>query len=254
MTVSPAWSGSVDANASEGVNTKLSLKAGQKISIIAEGWVKYGREEYALASPFGRVKEGLITKADKVLKARLGESGKCYDIGSGIYQWTVPESGELFLIVSDSSHRDNSGAFSAVVYIEEDVKKAFTKKAEWKGYVPATSSDWTRTGVSVSKGDKVMLVAAGTAQYDSRGRRFGPDGDSEHPSAQKPDPSFVFPEAVAGKLLIKAGDHLYGIGSGGTDWEVPADGEISLIFNDTNVASEYANNTGGYDVRFVVLG
>jgi hypothetical protein len=26
------------------------------------------------------------------------------------------------------------------------------------------------------------------------------------------------------------------------------------FLSDTNVASEYANNTGGYDVRFVVLG
>ncbi|QBC03337.1 LecA/PA-IL family lectin [Enterobacter cloacae] len=254
MTASPAWSGCVDAKASEGINTKLSLKAGQKISIIAEGWVKYGKEEYALAVPFGRVKEGLITKADKVLKARFSASGKSYDIGSGVYQWPVPEAGELILIVSDSSHRDNSGAFSVDVYTVADEKKGGVKKAEWKGHVPATSSDWTRTGVSVSKGDTVMLVAAGTAQYDSRGRRFGPDGDSQHPSAQTPDPTFVLPEAVAGKLVIKAGDHLFGIGSGGTGWEVPVDGELSFIFNDTNMASEYANNTGGYDVRLVVFG
>ena len=254
MTVSPAWSGCVDANASEGINTKLSLKAGQKISIIAEGWIKYGKEEYALAAPFGRVKEGLITKADKVLKARFSASGKSYDVGSGVYQWTVPETGDLILIVSDSSHRDNSGAFNVNVYAGEDEKKVAAKKAEWKGHVPATGSDWTRTGVSVSKGDTVMLVAAGTAQYDSRGRRFGPDGDSQHPSAQTPDPTFVLPEAVAGKLIIKAGEHLFGIGSGGTDWEVPVDGELSFIFNDTNTASEYANNTGGYDVRFVVFG
>lgn len=254
MTALPVWSGNIDATASEGINTKLSFKAGQKISILAEGWVKYGKEEYALAAPFGRVKEGLITKADKVLKARFSASGKSYDIGSGVYQWPVPEAGELMLFVSDSSHRDNSGAFSAVVYAEADEKKVAAKKAEWKGHVPATSSDWIRTGVSVSKGDTVMLVAAGTAQYDSRGRRFGPDGDSQHPSARTPDPTFVLPDAVAGKLIIKAGEHLYGIGSGGTDWEVPADGEISLIFNDTNSASEYANNTGGYDVRFVVFG
>lgn len=254
MMVTPAWSGTVEANTSEGINTKLSLKAGQKISIIADGWIKYGREEYALAAPFGRVKEGLITKADKVLKARFSTSGRSYDVGSGVYQWAVPESGELILIVSDSSHRDNSGAFSAVVYVEADVKKAVAKKAEWKGYVSATNSDWTQTGITVSKRDTVMLVAAGTAQYDSRGRSFGPDGDSQHPSAQKTDPTFVLPEAVAGKLLIRAGEHIYGIGSGGTNWEVPADGEISLIFNDTNLASEYANNTGGYDVRFVILG
>ena len=254
MTVSPAWSGNIDATADTGINTGLKLKAGQKISIIAEGWIKYGKEDYALASPYGRLKEGFVLRNDKVLKARFSASGKSYEIGSGVYQWSVPEDGELILVVSDSSHRDNSGAFSAVVYIAEDEKKAAAKKADWKGHVPATRSDWTHTGVSVSKGDKVMLIAAGTAQYDSRGRSFGPDGDSQHPSAQKPDPTFVLPEALAGKLLIKAGEHIYGIGSGGSDWEVPADGEISFIFNDTNVASEYANNTGGYDVRFVVLG
>ncbi|WP_202305673.1 LecA/PA-IL family lectin [Dryocola clanedunensis] len=254
MTVSPAWSGCVDAKSATGINTGLSLKAGQKITILADGWVKYGREEYVLAAPFGRVKEGLVTKADKVLKARFSASGKSYDVGSGVYQWSVPESGELILLVSDSSHSDNSGSFNAVVYLSEEATKVPVKQGEWKGHVPATSSNWIETDVSVRKGDTVMLIAAGTAQYDSRGRSFGPDGDSQHPSAQKPDPTFVLPEALAGKLLIKAGEHLHGIGSGGTDWQVPADGKISLIFNDTNSASEYANNTGGYDVRFVVLG
>lgn len=106
----------------------------------------------------------------------------------------------------------------------------------------------------MSKGDKGDADCCRYCSVRQPRSRFGPDGDSQHPSAQKPDPTFVLPEALAGKLLIKAGEHIYGIGSGGSDWEVPADGEISFIFNDTNVASEYANNTGGYDVRFVVLG
>ncbi len=109
-----------------------------------------------------------------------------------------------------------------------------------------------KTGITIRKGDKILLVASGQAQYDSRGRTFGPDGDSKHPSAQTPDASFVLPGAIAGALLIKTGSHIHSIGSGGKPWEVPEEGEIAFIFNDTNKASEYANNTGGYDVNLIV--
>jgi hypothetical protein len=96
-----------------------------------------------------------------------------------------------------TSHRDNSGAFSAVVYIAEDEKKAAAKEADWKGHVPATRSDWTHTGVSVSKGDKVMLIAAGTTQYDSRGRSLDLTATASIRQRKKPAPTFVLPEALA---------------------------------------------------------
>jgi len=253
MTAECSWSGDIDALLEHGVNTGLKITSGDRITIIASGWIKYGREEHAWASPCGNIGKDWKTKEVAILKARVGDTGRSYDVGSGVYQMVTQESGELRLFVNDSSYSDNSGKFHAKVYITQREGKCASAQDQWKGYVPANSSDWVQTGVSVLKGDSLLLVAAGKAQYDSQGRTFGPDGDSQHPSAKSPDPSFVFSGAIAGALLIKVGDTVHGIGSGGAPWIVPADGQVSFIFNDTDKASEYKNNTGGYDVSFVVL-
>lgn len=85
---------------------------------MASGWIKYGKEEFALAVPDGRVKEGLITCNDKVLKARFDTSGKGYDIGGGVYKWATPQSGTLHLYIADTEagYSDNTGSFSVNVY------------------------------------------------------------------------------------------------------------------------------------------
>ncbi|EPC7254372.1 LecA/PA-IL family lectin [Cronobacter sakazakii] len=118
MTAKPYWTGNVPANAPEGVSTDIELKAGEEITILATGFIKYGKEEYALAVPDGRIKEGLQTKADKVLKARFGTSGKGYDIGSGVYKWAAPESGTLHIYIADTptGYSDNTGSFSVSLY------------------------------------------------------------------------------------------------------------------------------------------
>ncbi|WP_336211097.1 LecA/PA-IL family lectin [Enterobacter sp. P82] len=118
MTVKPNWTGKVPANAPEGVSTDIQLNAGEEITLLASGFIKYGKEEFALAVPDGRIKEGLITKADKVLKARFGTSGKGYDIGGGVYKWASPESGTLHLYIADTAtgYSDNTGSFSVSVY------------------------------------------------------------------------------------------------------------------------------------------
>ncbi|MEI9856747.1 LecA/PA-IL family lectin [Enterobacter mori] len=252
MSTKSAWSGEINSTLEQGANTGLQVNKGDKITIIATGLIKYGKEDYAWAYPGGNIGKNGQKKDIAILKARFSESGKSYDIGTGVYKLSAPESGELRLFISDSSHSDNSGAFHADVYLGENEELATNEPVQWKGHIPATSSEWVKTGITIRKGDKILLVASGQAQYDSRGRTFGPDGDSKHPSAQTPDASFVLPGAIAGALLIKTGDHIHSIGSGGKPWEAPTEGEISFIFNDTNKASEYANNTGGYDVNLIV--
>ena len=118
MTAKPEWSGEVPANIPAGINTGLQLNAGDEITIMASGWIKYGKEEFALAVPDGRVKEGLITCNDKVLKARFDTSSKGYDIGGGVYKWAAPQSGILHLYIADTEvgYSDNTGSFSVNVY------------------------------------------------------------------------------------------------------------------------------------------
>ncbi|NUU66764.1 PA-IL family protein [Enterobacteriaceae bacterium BIT-l23] len=118
MTTKAAWSGQVPANNPQGAATGIQLNAGDEVSIKAYGWIKYGKEEYALAAPQGRVRAGLETKDEIVLKARIGTSTKSYDVGNGVYKWAAPEAGELHLYVADKpdGYGDNSGSFTAEVY------------------------------------------------------------------------------------------------------------------------------------------
>lgn len=118
MTVKPDWSGNVPANAPEGVSTDIQVNAGDEISILASGFIKYGKEEFALAVPAGRIKEGLQTREDNVLKARFSASGNGYAVGNGVYKWAAPESGTLHLYIADTptGYSDNTGSFSVRVY------------------------------------------------------------------------------------------------------------------------------------------
>lgn len=118
MSAQPIWSGDIPANKPKGTDTGINVSQGDELTILAQGWIKYGKEEYALAVPFGRIKTGLQTKDDKVLKARLSETGKTYHIGNGVYKWQAPESGtlQLFVADTDAGYTDNTGSFTAEVY------------------------------------------------------------------------------------------------------------------------------------------
>lgn len=119
MSKKATWEGNVPATTPEGAHTGIQLNIGDEISVIASGWIKYGKEDFALAAPRGRVRAGLETRDDVVLKARFSPSGKGYDIGTGVFRWAVPEAGELILYVADNAdgYADNSGSFSASVYL-----------------------------------------------------------------------------------------------------------------------------------------
>lgn len=113
------WSGDVPSNTPAGANTGIAVNAGDKITILASGWIKYGKEEYALATPYGRIKKELQTKDTAVLMARFSESGKSYPVGHGKYQWAAPENGTVSLFVADTAegYSDNTGSFKAELYV-----------------------------------------------------------------------------------------------------------------------------------------
>ncbi|TYP00462.1 LecA/PA-IL family lectin [Xenorhabdus doucetiae] len=48
-----SWSGVVSANLEQGQPTGLLIKAGNVISVVARGWVKYALADNASASPEG---------------------------------------------------------------------------------------------------------------------------------------------------------------------------------------------------------
>ncbi|MDE9540408.1 LecA/PA-IL family lectin [Xenorhabdus bovienii] len=111
------WSGAVPAKLEKGQPTGLILKAGDVISIVAKGWVKYGRGDNQWAAPQSQipVKPNL---SYVTLIAKIGD--KTYEIGNGVLHKTVPVDGELILLFRDGQgmYGDNSGEFHVDVIIE----------------------------------------------------------------------------------------------------------------------------------------
>ena len=97
------------------VNTGVELAAGEEVTIFASRWIKYGKEEYALAVPFGRVKSGCRLRMSPFSGPRFIDTGKGYDTGNGVCKWAASESGTLRLCVADTG-ADNTDAFQARVY------------------------------------------------------------------------------------------------------------------------------------------
>lgn len=123
MSANLIWSGKVDAKSAEGINTGLSLKRGEIITILADGWAKNGSETFALTAPQGRIpREGEpLTIRNPSLLARIGS--ETYPVGNHKYRWSIPAEGILTLIYADGKdqYKDNSGEFSVEVYREADI-------------------------------------------------------------------------------------------------------------------------------------
>ncbi|AYA40393.1 lectin [Xenorhabdus nematophila] len=110
------WSGTVPARLEQGQPTGLILKAGDVISIVAKGWVKYGYPDNYWAAPQGTLPKK--PTLNDTLIAKIGN--KTYGIGNGVLHKTVPVDGELILLFNDKpgSFGDNSGEFHVVIKIE----------------------------------------------------------------------------------------------------------------------------------------
>ncbi|MBS9443474.1 LecA/PA-IL family lectin [Photorhabdus heterorhabditis] len=112
------WSGSVPANAENGKPTGLILKQGDIISVVAHGWVKYGRDYLEWAAPDGSVPNNLQPSPIVTLVAKI--ANKKFAIDNGVLHKTVPVDGELILLFNDvpGTFGDNSGEFQVEVIIE----------------------------------------------------------------------------------------------------------------------------------------
>lgn len=131
MTLSLAWSGSIDAASPEGSNTGIILRQGQKITIGARGWVKRGKENHTLAGP-----QGVAGQPDGqgVLKGKIGD--RVFIVGNYLIDFASPAEGELSLFVADGKnfYSDNSGHFQADVFMESSTNNAY-------GYEDLTTFD-----------------------------------------------------------------------------------------------------------------
>ncbi|YAP79702.1 lectin [Xenorhabdus stockiae] len=112
------WSGTVPANLEQGQPTGLLLKAGDVISVVAKGWVKYAPADNASASPEGTMPMYQPLTPSFTLRAKI--ANKTYKIGNGVLRKKVPVDGELILFFDDKAgtYSDNSGEFQVDIIIE----------------------------------------------------------------------------------------------------------------------------------------
>lgn len=130
MNSAAVWSGEVDAASPEGSRTGIVLKAGDRFTAGARGWVKRGKEEYTLAGP-----QGVAGKSDSavVLKGRIGDSE--FVVGNYLIDFPAPAEGELTFFVSDGKGKyiDNSGSFQVEVFLPCSEVSRFEDLTDFSG-------------------------------------------------------------------------------------------------------------------------
>ncbi|EPC7254373.1 LecA/PA-IL family lectin [Cronobacter sakazakii] len=130
MNSSAVWSGEVDAKSPEGTRTGIFLKAGDRFSAGAKGWVKRGKEEYTLAGP-----QGVAGNSDSavVLKGRIGVTE--FVVGNYLIDFPAPAEGELSFFVSDGKGKyiDNSGFFQVEVFRARSEFSRFEDLTDFSG-------------------------------------------------------------------------------------------------------------------------
>ncbi|MDE1497091.1 LecA/PA-IL family lectin [Xenorhabdus bovienii] len=112
------WSGTVSVTSEKGQPTGLILKKGDVISVIAKGWVKYGRSNVEWASPDGPLPINAQPPSIATLVANI--AGQKFKVGNGVLKQTVSVDGELILLFNDvlGTFGDNSGQFVVEVIID----------------------------------------------------------------------------------------------------------------------------------------
>lgn len=119
---------------------------------------------------------------------------------------------------------------------------------------------WTDTGIDVSEGDYIDIVASGSVVHNNRDAltAVGPDGAGEgaHPALNAPGEGvYLYPPGHGG-LIARYGDGapVFGVGDQWAD-NASRSGRLQLGINDYNrgnVAVAVANNTGAFTVRITI--
>lgn len=121
MTKVYSWSGKVYTDNPFGASTEIEVQAGQYLTVLVKGWAKYGKEEYAIISPQGRVPGGStdLRLSKTMVFVVINEISQ--PVEGYLYKWRVPVSGVVKLIFSDhpDMYKDNSGFFDVEIYIED---------------------------------------------------------------------------------------------------------------------------------------
>ncbi|MDR8047996.1 LecA/PA-IL family lectin [Burkholderia cenocepacia] len=112
------WKGSLSANNEPGVNTGVTVKKGDRLSIVVSGWARAGTAaDHHWCGPQGNKQkpgESKFLLPSAALGAVLIQIGSdLYYIGTGAIDWVAPADGQIVFRFNDAVgvYGDNQGAF-----------------------------------------------------------------------------------------------------------------------------------------------
>jgi hypothetical protein len=112
---------------------------------------------------------------------------------------------------------------------------------EGSGIAVAATQAWTPTGVTVRRGESLMISATGEARLSGDAEDIASATGSR---AGRKSPNAPLPQVAAGALIGRVGDGMPFVISEGSRVTMPATGQLFLGINDDHVA----DNQGGFRV------
>ncbi|MBB2972845.1 LecA/PA-IL family lectin [Mesorhizobium sp. RMAD-H1] len=234
------WSGTLQANAEQGVKTGLTLNTRDpNITITVTGTTKFG-SGFPEVGPEGdpnytNPKVILPSANEGACLMKIGDH--LMKVGAGLSDWTIRYDGELTFLYNDvpGEYADNTGAYNINITKTPVV---------WNGTLEATNEQGVKTGVTVNTADKITITVTGEGTSWPGHGPFGPDGFPG--STNQFDPS-----ANSAAVLMRIGTGPYRlVGTGISDWPVAEDGEIAFFYNDAPGA--YGDNSGSFEITLTV--
>ncbi len=235
----------VRISAGKQTETFLYLRKGERATIRASGTWKMG-DFVGSCGPDG-FEDGVFKRYNITQRANHGEL--IARVGSGTWQRvgsdgeiTADEDGYVFLTPNDTERGNNSGQLSVTLSkVSANGRGARSGGSKSETIRVSASSSAFRSGIFVTKGQRVSIRATGTWRMgpvigacDADGMTFvGDEGYNR------------FKTSKHGTLMamIKGDDGWYGIGSSG-NFRADVSGELLFAPNDTEVG----NNSGQLSV------
>ncbi|HMG50825.1 MAG TPA: LecA/PA-IL family lectin [Inquilinus sp.] len=213
-----------------------AVKANDRaIEAALAGKVKVHAYQTTLPSQPTPEQETALTEEYKRLALRTGGEYYIHTQGLADFRKVLQDAICASRVPVDDSIKDKEKEADAIEGEAGGGDKPAGRPVPWSGKVDATSEQGTATGITVSAGELITVLAKGWANYGMNNGPFSPQGNPNH--------------SETGCLKMRIGaDHIEYIQNGVFRWPAPVSGDVAFIYHDA--PGEYYNNTGHFDVTF----
>jgi hypothetical protein len=202
--------------------------------------------DFAGGSPSASELQQLPNTSDKnylVLRSGIGQAGKLEQLLRGDTLTWINEAGqrEQYAIRDVARVYFDAPVARTAMNLPGAGQQAVGTTGSLGAVQVAANQQWTDTGVTVRKGDRVAFKTTGEIRFgQSADQTAGPDGN---PSLR--NPAYPVPVMPVGGLIGKVGNSAsFPIGSNTQPIVMPADGKLYLGVND----NELGDNSGAFSV------